>query len=54
MGKLNRRERPTHNEKPETKICKKWLVMESCSKCIFENLCGFEERCKQIIQQQEK
>ena len=52
MENLNRKERINRKEKPETKICKKWLVMESCSKCVFDNLCGFEERCKQIQEQQ--
>lgn len=34
-------------EKSQARICKKWLVIEKCSGCIFEALCGYEERCKQ-------
>jgi len=44
-------EKINNKEQSKTRICKKWLVMESCSKCLFENLCGFEERCKQIQKQ---
>jgi hypothetical protein len=53
MEKLNRKERTNRKEKSETKTCKEWLVMKSCSECLFETLCGYKERCKRL-QQQEK
>ena len=46
MEKLNRR------EKTESKLCKKWLVIESCSGCLFETLCRMEENRKRIEQQE--
>ena len=45
MEKLHRR------EKTQSKICKKWLVVEGCSSCLFETLCRLEEQKKK--QQQE-
>jgi len=37
-------------ENLQTRICKKWLVMESCSSCLFETLCRLEENRKKIQQ----
>jgi len=41
-----------HLDKTPTRICKKWLVMESCSACLFETLCRIEENKKRIEQQE--
>ena len=46
-------ENQNYIEKPKTRICKKWLVMERCSACLFEALCRIEENRKRN-QQQEK
>ena len=35
-----------HNEKAQTRICKKWLVIESCSECVFKVLCRYEDNNK--------
>lgn len=39
-------EKTNLKEKPKTRICKKWLVMDSCSSCLFETLCRIEEQKK--------
>lgn len=36
----------TQFEKESRHLCEKWIVVESCRRCLFENLCGFEERQK--------
>ena len=38
-------------EQRHTRICKKWLVMESCSACLFETLCRMEKNRKEIQEQ---
>ena len=53
MRKLNRIEKPNHNEKTESKLCKKWLVIESCSGCLFETLCRLEQQNKRRQQQED-
>lgn len=30
-------------EKSEKRICKYWLQIESCRKCLFEALCNYED-----------
>ena len=30
-------------------LCKKWLVIERCSGCIFETLCWYQDRVKKEI-----
>ena len=47
MENLNKR------EKSKTRICKKWLVMESCSSCLFETLCRLEQQNKKRQQQED-
>ena len=46
MEKLNTR------EKTKSKLCKKWLVIESCSGCLFETLCRLEQQNKRRQQQE--
>ena len=47
MEKLDHKEKRNRKEKLETNVCKEWLVMKSCSVCLFETLCGYKKRCKQ-------
>ncbi|MBR6907553.1 hypothetical protein IKN40_03490 [bacterium] len=38
----------TQKEKAEQKLCKKNMVIESCSSCILEALCHYEEMKKRL------
>lgn len=33
-------------ERPSSKLCKKWMVIEKCAWCVFETLCSYEENVK--------
>lgn len=35
-----------HKERSASKLCKKWMVIEKCSWCVFETLCLYEENVK--------
>jgi hypothetical protein len=41
-------EKLRHNEKTSSKLCKKWIVIEKCSWCIFEALCTYERNVKNV------
>jgi len=32
----------------ETRICEKWIQIESCRKCLFEILCNYEKMKKAL------
>lgn len=36
------------------KLCKKWLVIEKCSGCLFEALCTYEKNMERVKEQEEK
>ena len=35
-------------KKEKSNICKKWLVIERCSTCLFETLCRLEDQKKRF------
>jgi hypothetical protein len=46
-------ERFDYNVKQKTELCKKWLVIERCSWCLFETLCHYQDM-KQRIEDEQK
>lgn len=49
MEKLKKR------EKPKSRICKRWLVMERCAWCVFETLHRYQDQKERLeIQEKEK
>jgi hypothetical protein len=41
-------------DKKESKLCKKWLVIERCAGCVFETLCWYEDQKKKREEESEK
>ena len=36
----------TQYEKESRHLCEKWIVVESCRRCLFETLCRLEKQSK--------